>query len=224
MLGPQLTPGWQPRLSGRLSRSDEKRRTVTPGRRRGRSCCPVGNEARGPTADLRRRPRGPGRQRPSPWPGGGWTGSAPTQKRTPSHWPPGGEQDRLAGGGTRGPSATARAWLVMLLVRGVTGHPGVQGLRLLLRCGTLGVRTERCLGKPGRLATPLRPRAAGCCATVLEKPPGPELRGDQAAEVGGHRKPWHQEGPHAPGCSLCVRLSRAATPAERVAWQDSPGG
>lgn len=61
----------------------------------------------------------------------------------------------------------------------------VQKLRLLLRRGTLGVRTERGLGKLGQLVTPLRPRTAECCVTLLERPPGSELRGDQAAEVGG---------------------------------------
>lgn len=158
-----------------------RRDAVTPALGLGCSCCPSGNEARGHSADLRRGREGLDGRGCVP----GWAedraGSVSAQKCTPSYRPPGGEQDGAAGGGAMGPAATASD------AAGPRGdRPSwVQKPRLLLRRGTLSVRTERGLGQLGRLVTPPRPRAVGCCVTLLERPPGSELRGDQAAEVGG---------------------------------------
>lgn len=212
VLGLQLAPRGQRRLSWplpRVTRGDAV--TAEPGS--GCSCCPLGNEARGRTADLWGWPRGPGRQRPRAWPGGGRSGQRlhpETHLQLLATWWGAGRTSRR---GDRGPAATASD---AAGPRGDRPSWG-QGLRLLLRRGTLGVRTERGLGKPGWLVAPPRPRAAGCYAPLLERPPGSELRGDQAAEVGGPGKPRREEGPHAPGWSLCGRLSRAAAPAENVA-------
>lgn len=180
MLGLQLAPRGQRCLSWALSRVT-RRDAVTPALGLGCSCCPSGNEARGHSADLRRGREGlDGRGRVPGW-AEDRAGSVSARKCTPSYRPPGGEQDGAAGGGAMGPAATASD------AAGPRGdRPSwVQKLRLLLRRGTLGVRTERGLGQLGRLVTPPRPRAAGCCVTLLERPPGSELRGDQAAEVGG---------------------------------------